>query len=300
MRESTLEDYKQRMLRVLIYIQQHLDEPTPLEDLAAVASFSPYHFHRVFRGMVGESVKAHVRRLRLERAAARLKLGSTPITRIAFEAGYESHEAFTRAFKANRGVTPSEFRANTGPKPNPAPTRAVSYHQGDDMTDFEPATSGGSIMKVHIKKVEPMRVAFVRHTGPYDQCGTTWEKLCTFLGKQGLLGGDAQYIGLCHDDPEVTPAERIRYDACCTVDEDFQARGDIGVTVIDGGDFAVATHFGPFERLNESYAELLGEWLPRSGRALRSTPCLEIYLTDPENTDPEDYLTDIYAPLEDC
>src|SRR5207302_10988331 len=72
MRPDTEQSYRQRILRVLVYLQQHLDEPLPLEDLARVACFSPYHFHRVFRGMVGESVKEHVRRLRLERAAQRL------------------------------------------------------------------------------------------------------------------------------------------------------------------------------------------------------------------------------------
>ena len=81
-----------------MHIQHHLDEAVSLDELAALAHFSPYHFHRIFRGMVGESVMEHVRRLRLERAAHRLKFSDEPITRIAFEAGYETHEAFTRAF----------------------------------------------------------------------------------------------------------------------------------------------------------------------------------------------------------
>lgn len=75
MRTATLQDYKRRMLRVLVHIQQHLEEAMPLEELARVACFSPYHFHRVFKGMVGESVKEHLRRLRLQRAASQLKCG---------------------------------------------------------------------------------------------------------------------------------------------------------------------------------------------------------------------------------
>ncbi|HEX4589292.1 MAG TPA: AraC family transcriptional regulator, partial [Gemmataceae bacterium] len=81
MRADTERTYKQRILRVLVHIQQHLDEVLELEDLAGVAHFSPYHFHRVFRGMVGESVMEHVRRLRLERAAHRLKFTDEPVTR---------------------------------------------------------------------------------------------------------------------------------------------------------------------------------------------------------------------------
>src|SRR5664279_2654955 len=97
MRTATLQDYKRRMLRVLVHIQQHLDDRLALEELAGLASFSPCHFHRVFKGMVGESVKEHVRRLRLERAASQLKLGPASVTDIASNAGYESHEAFTRS-----------------------------------------------------------------------------------------------------------------------------------------------------------------------------------------------------------
>jgi len=153
-------------------------------------------------------------------------------------------------------------------------------------------------VKVTIKKMESLLVAFVRHVGPYKDCEAAWGKLCQGLGKQGLLGPGAAFLGLCYDDPEVTPPERIRYDACVTVDEDFAPEGEIGVQTIDGGEYAVTTHFGPYERFGETYARFFGQWLPQSGRELRSAPCLEIYLNDPEGTDPEDLITDIYAPLE--
>ena len=70
MKRTTLEDYKERMLRVLLYIQRHLDEETPLEELARVAAFSPYHFHRVFKSIVGETLNDFIRRVRVQRAAA--------------------------------------------------------------------------------------------------------------------------------------------------------------------------------------------------------------------------------------
>ncbi len=79
MHEQTRQAYKERILQVLVHIQTHLDHPLPLDELAGLAHFSPYHFHRVFRGMVGEPVKEHVRRLRLERAAHRLRFSDQPI-----------------------------------------------------------------------------------------------------------------------------------------------------------------------------------------------------------------------------
>ena len=153
-------------------------------------------------------------------------------------------------------------------------------------------------MKVKIEHREPTRVAFMRHVGPYGEVGETWDRFLPVLGKEGLLGGDSLFIGICHDDPEVTPPDKIRYDACVTVDEGFQPSGDIGVQIIPGGAYAVTTHFGPYQKLGETYTELLGRWLPRSGYELRATPCFESYLNDPQSTDPEDLITDIYAPLQ--
>ncbi len=95
MRTITLHDCKERMLRVLVHIQQHLGESLQLEEVAGLTCFSPYHFHRVFKGMVGESVKEYVRQLRLGRAASQLKLGSASVVDIALGASYDSHEAFT-------------------------------------------------------------------------------------------------------------------------------------------------------------------------------------------------------------
>jgi AraC family transcriptional regulator len=111
MKASTEQDYNERIVRTLGYIQRHLDKELELEDLASAANFSRFHFHRVFHGLVGESVKEYIRRLRLERAAQKLKRQGSPVTDIAFEAGFETHESFTRAFGAMLGVSPSGYRA---------------------------------------------------------------------------------------------------------------------------------------------------------------------------------------------
>lgn len=298
MKESTLQYYKERLLRVLVHIQQHLDQPLSLEELAGCARVSPFHFHHVFTGMLGESPKSHIRRLRLERAATRLKHSRQPVVQVAFEAGYETHEAFTRAFKSAFGVSPSLFRQRETPARAPRAPSGIHYLEGKALTNFKTTRPGDHKMNVTIKTMAPIWVAFMRHVGPYDQCGTAWDQLLPALGKEGLIGADTQFIGVSHDDPEVTPPEKRRYDACVTVDASYAPRGAIGVQNIPGGEYAMLTHLGPYAKLGESYGKLLGQWLPRSGRELRATPCFEIYLNAPDNTAPEDLITDIYAPLE--
>ncbi|HZW32942.1 MAG TPA: AraC family transcriptional regulator [Isosphaeraceae bacterium] len=296
---TTEQDYRKRILRVLVYIQNHLDEALPLEDLARVAYFSPYHFHRVFRGMVGESVKEHVRRLRLERAALRLKNGDQAVTRIALDAGYETHESFTRAFSAMFGRPPSRFRASRRAVRLRAAPSGVHFVPGGNVTSFRPTqTVGDRPMDVRIETFAPRRVAFVRHIGPYRQVGRAWEKLAAWAGPRGLFGPGTLAIGVGHDDPDVTPSDKLRYDACITVDGSFTPEGEVGLQEVGGGEYATFTHRGPYENVSQTLARFCGEWLPASGRELRSAPCLSLFRNSPEATPPEDLLTDIYMPLE--
>jgi AraC family transcriptional regulator len=296
-RETTLRDYKQRLLRVLVLIQERLDGPLELEMLAARACLSPYHFHRVFTGLVGETLMAHIRRLRLERAAGRLKLGRRPVIEIALEAGYETHEAFSRAFKTSFGRSPSAFRARSGAPANLPARSGIHYHAVRALRDFKTIRHSPTAMHVTIQRLTPIRVAFMRHVGPYAQVGATWDKFCMFIEKEGLLGGDSRFIGVCHDDPEVTPPDKLRYDACVSMGADFEPAGEVGVQVIAGGEYAVLTHHGPYAKLGKSYQRLVGQWLPRSGREMAAAPCFDEYLNSPENTEPEDLITDLHLPL---
>ena len=296
MREPTERTYKERILRVLVHIQHHLDEAVSLDELAALAHFSPYHFHRIFRGMVGESVMEHVRRLRLERAAHRLKFSDEPITRIAFEAGYETHEAFTRAFGAMFGKSPSQFREKHRSLPFPQVPSGVHYQVDGRLDDYRDMQEARPSLNVHVVLFPLTRVAFIRHLGPYGEVGSAWAKLFAWAGPKGLVGRSTRILGVVHDDPEVTPSDKVRYDACIVVDDCFKPEGDFGLQEI-GGEYAVATHQGPYASLGETYVRICGQWLPSSGRELRSAATVEIYRNSPQDTRPEELLTDIHLPL---
>ena len=109
---TTNEKYEQAILSTLIYIQTHLEGDLNLDVLAERVGFSAYHFHRIFREIIGEPVKEYIRRLRIERAAYRLKISEETILQIALDAGFKTHESFTRAFQRQFGITPNEFRSN--------------------------------------------------------------------------------------------------------------------------------------------------------------------------------------------
>ena len=107
---QTVEGTPECIEDVMRYIREHINEPLNRESLAAVAGFSVPHFHRVFSAHVGESAASYVRRLRLERAGRKLRMGAVDITEVALAAGYDTHAAFSKAFKQQFGLSPSQFR----------------------------------------------------------------------------------------------------------------------------------------------------------------------------------------------
>lgn len=297
-KSETLRFHKRQLLRVLTHVRDNLDEPISLPEAACLACLSQFHFHRVFRVMTGEPLMALVRRLRLERSAVALRDTRRQVIDLALEAGFDSHEAYTRAFRAAYSLSPSVFRRRPGASVLLNAPSGVHYAPpGVPVADFRTSHARKPSMNVEITTLPRLRVAYVRHVGPYAECGTAWDTLCTALGCQGHLCGPVRFFGLSYDDPLSTPASELRYEACITVDEGFRASGEVQVKEIGGGEYAEVMHHGPHNRLSNTYDALLGQWLPRSGRQLRDEPALEEYLNSPENTAPEDLLTVIRAAL---
>jgi AraC family transcriptional regulator len=107
---QNMQEYSECINQVKFYIREHINEPLGREVLAEVAGFSIPHFHRIFRAQVGESAASYIRRLRMERAGRKLRMGAVDITEVALAAGYDTHAAFGKAFKQHFGLSPSEFR----------------------------------------------------------------------------------------------------------------------------------------------------------------------------------------------
>ncbi len=287
-RDTTARDYRERINRVIFHIEAHLGEPSNLEDLAKVASFSPYHFHRIFVAFTGEPLAAFIRRLRLERAALQLLHLDAPVTEIALDAGYETPSAFTRAFAGLFGVSPTAYRQ----RHEPVLLLGARPLALNTLTE-------DSIMTPEIRTIDPMPVLFVRRTGPYYQsAGEAFGVLCQFAGARGLLGPASRMIGISHDDPHVTEESKFRYDACVTIDREVKPEGEVSRKTLAGGKYAVFLHEGSYERFQKTYDQIFKAWLPGSGERLREDPCFEVYLNSPDQGKPEDLRTEIWLPIE--
>lgn len=197
-KETTRIDYGRRIAKVAAHIDGNLDGDLSLETLAAIACFSPYHFHRIYRAITEETVTDTIRRLRLHRAAMELADATAAIERVARRAGYGSVEAFSRAFASGYGKPPGVFRAH----------QLAPYSPETDMT-----------MNVTIETFPEIKVASMPHRGEYTAINGAFERLGAWAGPRGLFGPSTRMFGIYYDDPETVPASELRSDACLTVPE---------------------------------------------------------------------------------
>lgn len=308
MKPETKDFYEAAVRRAVVRIVGGLDCALDLTALAKEAALSPLHFHRIFRGVVGETPLELHRRLRLERAAHRLLDSDRSVTQIAFEAGYETHESFTRAFGERYGVAPSGFRdsaraerAGCSRPPAIELTSRSALHFHAQMSAGHAApfslNQGESAMKVELKELPELRLATVRHVGPYNRISEAFDRLGRAAGTAGLFRPDAEMIAVYHDDPDTTPADRLRSDAALTVSSDAVLPSELVEARIPGGRYACTTYVGPYTGLGDAWAEFMGGWLPKSGHRIGPGSTFEIYRNNPTNTPPEKLRTELYISL---
>ena len=291
--------YEAAVGRAVEHVFDHLDEALDLAGLAKQAALSPLHFHRIFRGLVGETPLELHRRLRLERAAGQLVRGDRPVTRVAFDAGYETHESFTRAFGERYAASPSAFRARAPQEPALDLASPAGLHFRVGERPVLKRLKGESVMQVALEELPPLRLAAVRHRGPYLQIGQAFDRLGQIAGPAGWFGrAGIKMIGVYHDDPDAVPADELRSEAALSVPDGEPLPPGLEELRLEGGRYACAVHVGPYETLPDAWAELMGKWLPKSGHRVGEGPSLEIYLNNPMNAGPDELRTQLCVRLD--
>lgn len=280
MKETTKREYFQSVYRAVKYIEEHSDENHTLESLAKIGGFSKYHFHRIFKSVVGESIGDYIRRVRLQKTAIKFK-SDRNITSIAMESGYETSAAFAKAFKDHFGLTPSEFAFNA-----------------------KQITTDKSITPRFIE-MEPFDVLYVRRTGPYFiACHEAWDVLIAFAQQQrkatgiDLFGKETTAWGIGHDNPLFTPADKLRCDACISWnDKRVIPSGEVTAKTIEGGRYAVFLHRGAYENMGQTY-RMIGDWIVTNKIRVKGSPIFRYLNRSPRRTKKENLRTDIYIPIQ--
>ena len=287
-------------------VVQSLDEALDLAELARAAALSPLHFHRIFRGMVGETPLELHRRLRLERAACRLVDTDAKVTSIAFEAGYETHESFTRSFREAYSMSPSDFRArardaglgSARPPIALGARRRLHFNGPLDpglifaLERTEPA------LDVVIESLPEQRVAAISHVGPYSAMLEAFRRLEAIAKAHGLrkLPG-AAIVTIYHDDPEAVPQAELRSEAGILVPAESAIPPPLCELIIPAGRYARTTHVGDHRALAHTWERFMGDWLPHSGQRTSHGVMYDVYRNTCVNVAPDELRTELYLPI---
>ncbi|MFC2070729.1 GyrI-like domain-containing protein [Chloroflexota bacterium] len=320
-RKFLVEEYKSRINRVIDYIEANIDRDLSLKELSDIAHFSPFHFHRIFRAMVGETLNEFTQRIRLEKAAARLIANPRKsITEIALECGFSSPSAFARAFRETYKMSASRWRSGgylqhskNGKQESKESQSVGNFRQDFDIYPRYTQDNTGLIWRVEMKNGEiqtevevrdmpEIHVAYVRHIGPYkgdsELFGRLFNKLMAWAGPRGLLRfPETKIMTIYYDDPELTDDSKLRTDACITVPEGTEVDGEIGKTTIPAGKYAIAHFEINVEQYQDAWNTVYSGWLPESGYQPGDGPCYELYPGNPDEYSGDKHLVDIYVPV---
>ncbi|EJR54104.1 hypothetical protein IIM_02160 [Bacillus cereus VD107] len=286
-------EYLQRIYKVQDYIESNINDSLSIEVLADVAGFSKFHFHRIFKGMMDESLSRYVNRLKLERATHLLtyRMDMT-VTDIAYHFGFTDSAVFSRTFKNHYGVSPSYYRNHNS-------KNCKDGNEGYQYNECKKVRGN-----VEIETADNVNVAYIRHVGTYKDLTIDFpkmiEKLFHYATEQNHhVFEDTKVLTIYHDHHEFTEDYHLRTSLCITIpDEVVEGNSEIGVMTIPSGKYAV----GHFEILQDEYKGawdfLYGEWLPNSGYKPRDSYPFEVYKNDPRKHLENKHIVDIYVPIE--
>ena len=273
--------YEERFDRVISYLYDHLDDDIDFNRLAEIACLSPYHWHRIYQAMTGETIAATVKRLRLHRAAGLLANSTLPVGDVAARSGYANVQSFTRIFRQTYGMPPAQFR-----------------REGSHAVFRPPLMTRSSAMfDVAVKTMPALNGLGVDHTGPYMEIGKAFETLVATLAMRKQMAPDMQMVGIFFDDPSRVPEPELRSRACMMGLKAAKADAPLVETKVAGGTCAVLRFKGHYSGMRKAYDWLFGTWVPQSGRETADAAPYEIYVNNPREVPPEELLTDICIPL---
>jgi AraC family transcriptional regulator len=275
--EDMLDRWRRRIQRAASLLSGRLDDPPSLAELAAAAAVSPFHFHRIWRGLTGETVGQTILRLRMEASQKLLLVKDASVTRTATEVGFGTPQSFARAFRRHTGVTPSE-------------------HQ-DSRSSFIDADIRD--MKVVVDRRGEIVVVGLRREGkPYTNLNATFGKVWSWAEATDTLKDLQGIYGIPLDDPASVAENELRYDACLALGV-ISARAPFRILRLPAGEYACLRHFGSYVGLEAADQYVVGEWLVSTGREPADFPLFHHFHNDPDQTPVDQLITDILLPLKE-
>ena len=276
--KKSSEIYQQRINQVQNYVNNNLAKSLSLEELAAVACFSPFHFHRIFVAVTGESVNFFTNRRRLEKAARLLKYSKDSLSIVAMECGFSSPATFSRSFKKYFGISPSTYKS-TGKIENskickelfPLDQYLVPMSEAELRQRFP----------VTIKEFPQRQVAYIPVVNSYQEGVVieAFEKISEWAKKMNLFESETIF-GMSLDDPLTTPQDKCRYEVCISLPDNFQLdeKYPMELMTMPKCKYGVTRVSAEFNIVATAINYLFGNWLVNSEYEPEHLHGMEIFL----------------------
>ena len=312
-------EYIARINKVQDYIDKNISTKLRLEELASVANFSKFHFHRIFAAIIGETLNGYIQRIKLEKAATLLAINpDLPITEILLDCGFSSSSVFARSFKEMFGKSASEWRkekfqefSNIGQLDSNKSEVAEKLNKyfGDVLLTKNGEVKMNEVReiinpkKVEVKSIDEFTVAYIRYIGPYKGNSELFTNLFTRLFNwatpRNLVNfPQTKVISIYHDNPEITDEDNLRTSVCISIPEDTEVGGEVGKMKIEGAKYAIASfELSGSADYQKAWNYVFSEWLPTSGFIPDDKPSYELYLNSPDEHPEKKHIVDIYIPV---
>src|ERR1700678_1538300 len=269
-------EYAQRIDRVIDYLRGNLHRPVKLAELANVACFSEFHFHRIFTAVSGETLNNFTNRLRLEKAARLLRYSEQSLTDIALDCGFSSSATFSRAFRSGYDTSPSQFRKSGEIKKSKI---CKELFPQDEYGLPMSAEEKRAAFPVRLLDIPERQVAYIRVTNAFDldrvlaavQTMIEWAKSQDIFS-QGIL------FGMTVDDPHVTPKHLYRYEVCLASSLPFKCTEGMSKLKMPARRYAVIKVSGDIHKVATAWDYLYRDWLINSAYEPEHAPALEVFL----------------------
>ena len=304
MLDSRTNEYVTRIHKVQDYIEEHAGKSLTTEELASVAGFSKYHFNRIFKSILQESLVQYVNRIRLEQAFFYVAYRTDKnITDIAYEFGFADSAVFSRAFKKHFGISPMVCRKKNSTKCKEE--IFISTYNRPDKTKIWVEKPFPFTGEVRVESLQEQQAVYVRHTGNYRSLAREYGKLMhrLFQGamQQGVYKeGENVILAMYHDNPEISKEEQFRTSLCMTVPSHKSVKedGNVGVMTIEGGLYAIGHFEITGKQFEDAWDYMYQKWLMTSGYVPRNASPFEVYLNDSQKEKSDIIKVDIYMPIE--
>ena len=290
MNSPSKERYVKGINRVQDYIENHLDEPLTVKELANIAAFSEFHFLRIFSAFTGETLYGFIKRLRLEKSAFLLLSDKTrPLTDIALSVGFANQASFAKAFKLKFGISGREYRKRNR-------TIGEADFTGGLRQEMEMEIEP---LNIQIRNEKAQRVIYLRYTGPYkgdsDLFSALFQRLYHWADERELISTNSRWYVIYHDFGYETEEDLLRLSVCMSVESNVAVNGEIGYLELPAGKYGVGNFMVTPSEYAKAWYYMYAKWLPDSGRKLDDRFSLEHY--PPKAPSGDKRLVEIYLPV---